>query len=351
MDLTDLDHALARFCLTEFEYSGGLSNHGPMVAEALHALGHAALIDAWLDLYFPRLRIREEGQPIPLQMREQAFGRSSAEDWASTFESLAAHSSWRALLRDWLPRLLPGFFAAAGHGPIRVGHAIRALEEAETPPRLQEFCLALGYWASRFLSLPGAPDVDSDRSRGPAEVLKTLEFIPLGRRGQGLLVDAAEILKGESGFASSLNRLDLWSSPLDIYLSEICATAAGLYLANPHARVAYAHAITAPAALRLFAPHLEEEEFRRGIFFALQTVSALHATHGSIRPAPLAEHESPAAWKSWDEMRYLAACSLEEHVIKLTEACWREDRIRPDPRFRLAAGDAIRNLGRSQRRG
>ena len=36
-----------------------------------------------------------------------------------------------------------------------------------------------------------------------------------------------------------------------------------------------------------------------------------------------------------------AAASLEEHVIKFAEACLREDEARPDPRWRLAAADAV----------
>ena len=48
--------------------------------------------------------------------------------------------------------------------------------------------------------------------------------------------------------------------------------------------------------------------------------------------------------ESWDEIRYRAATSIQEHAIKMAEACWREDRIAPDPVFRLAAADAAIKL-------
>ena len=44
--------------------------------------------------------------------------------------------------------------------------------------------------------------------------------------------------------------------------------------------------------------------------------------------------------KDWDEIRYHAACSLQEHAIKMVEACWREDQVEEAEVLRLAAADA-----------
>ena len=49
--------------------------------------------------------------------------------------------------------------------------------------------------------------------------------------------------------------------------------------------------------------------------------------------------------ESWDEMRYRAACSAQEHVIRLAEVCWREDQICSEDVFRWVAADAILELG------
>jgi len=55
-----------------------------------------------------------------------------------------------------------------------------------------------------------------------------------------------------------------------------------------------------------------------------------------------------AAENAPDEIRYRAACSLEEHAIKLAEACLREYALRPDPVLRRAAADAALEMGRSR---
>jgi hypothetical protein len=49
------------------------------------------------------------------------------------------------------------------------------------------------------------------------------------------------------------------------------------------------------------------------------------------------------------EIRYRAACSLDDHAVKLAEACLREDAAAPDPILRLAAADAALHLGGPQR--
>jgi len=80
----------------------------------------------------------------------------------------------------------------------------------------------------------------------------------------------------------------------------------------------------------------------------VQAVAALHVTHAlrSDDPVrPTAEIERLAG--STAEIRYRAACSAEEHAIKMAEACLREDSLRSDPVLRLAAADAAIAIGES----
>jgi hypothetical protein len=59
------------------------------------------------------------------------------------------------VLETWWLRLLPGV-AAATHGVIRVGHAVRALtEDGEDPDHLTELAHGLAYWAARWQPVPG----------------------------------------------------------------------------------------------------------------------------------------------------------------------------------------------------
>ncbi|HIF96815.1 MAG TPA: hypothetical protein EYQ54_07295 [Myxococcales bacterium] len=343
----ELDQALLRFQSSAPEYSGGLSNHGPMVAEALDCLGHEALISAWVDVYAPRLDDRVEGRPIPLPDQAAAMGVEAFADWRATFEVELAGAPWRGVLRGWLPILLPGYFAAGMHGPIRVSHAVRALEADENPIRLGELAAGLGYWASRFQRLPGEPGVEPRPGFGPLRVLEKVPITPAARRRKGFLVDAVSVLEDDENFARTIGGTDLeTASPGDL-IGEICARAAHLYIANPSARIAYIHMVTGTAALRLVSGYVDDQNLRRGVGYALQATAALHSTHCEPLGVQKISPDSEETALSWDELRYRAACSLEEHTIKLTEACWREDRIRPSEFFQLAAADAVKHLGAS----
>ena len=122
--MTDLDEVLERFQLGDLEYAGGLSNHGPMAAEALCALGHPALLTGWVDVYAPRIPARRPGRVLDEAEQGAALGRCERfDDWIATFDARVASEGWEAVLRAWLPRLAPGLFAGAGHAMLRArGH-------------------------------------------------------------------------------------------------------------------------------------------------------------------------------------------------------------------------------------
>jgi hypothetical protein len=50
-----LDEAYERLHVTGPEFEGYLSNHGPMVVEAMVRRGHGDLVGNWLDVYVRRL--------------------------------------------------------------------------------------------------------------------------------------------------------------------------------------------------------------------------------------------------------------------------------------------------------
>ena len=54
-DTDILDEGLHRLAGTGPEFSGGLSNHGPMAAEAMVRLGRSDAVGRWLDRYLRRL--------------------------------------------------------------------------------------------------------------------------------------------------------------------------------------------------------------------------------------------------------------------------------------------------------
>ena len=352
--MIDLDDALERLHHCGFEYGMGFANHGPMAAEALVELGHPALLVGWTDLYPPRLPEIERGRALAASELEAARGDiTRLPDWVVSFEERVEARPWRECLRAELPPLLPGLFAAAAHGMLRVAHAVRALERGETATRRRELAHGLAYWAARYEELPGEP---GSRARcGPDTAFEALPVVPLAERKGGLFTDAVASLGDLAGFCDAIEAFDPRAVAPEAWLTSLCRFAAGRYLENPGARIAYVHTLTAPSALRLLLPFLEEADARRALGYAFQTVVALHAVSAG---APEDPADSSGAWGKPPptrdeiervagdeaELRYRAACSLEEHAIKFTAACLVEDALAPDPVFRLAAADAALTL-------
>jgi hypothetical protein len=356
--LTELDEALERFQMCAMEYSGGLANHGPMAAEALLALRHPALIPGLVDIYAARLPDFEPGEPMRRDIALAALGEATREgDWVATFEAELAAEPWRDVVGRWLPSLIPGLFAAALHGLLRTAHAIRALERhaAEggkargTVLRLRELAFGLAYWASRFQTLPGQPGTSPEPGCGPAEVLDAIPAARSKSDGAMLFSDVVQVLDGDEAFAAALARLDLGALSASDFVSELCTKVAELYLAHPESRIAYAHALTGPHALRTLLPLLDDWLQPKALAAVLQSAAAMHACfqqEGATPPEPDEELQRVAADEA--EARYRAAISLEEHAIKLTAACLEENAIRPDPLLRMAAADASLRIGQSR---
>src|SRR4029450_5832403 len=80
---------------------------------------------------------------------------------------------------EWIGAALPGTIAAGTHWLIRTAHALRALEDAETPLRVEELGVALAYWAAYYRTLPGVP-----RLAGALDFSDALGQVPLFLRGQ-----------------------------------------------------------------------------------------------------------------------------------------------------------------------
>ena len=132
---TTLDDALDTISPYGIELKNGNSNHAPMVAEALCAMGRPEAVMPWLARYRDRMsprpaardRIRRDAWRMALGRRERFA------DWAAFFRDELEEVPWHDVLDHWVGGLASGFCAAATHGVIRVGHAVRGLSAGETP--------------------------------------------------------------------------------------------------------------------------------------------------------------------------------------------------------------------------
>ena len=356
--MSNFDEALERFQQIDLEYAGGLANHGPMGAEALESLGHQAKIPAFVDIYAPRLPPLSTGTALDVPGRLSARGEiARVGDWIATFDAelpkLGAETgAWAALLRRELPDLMPGLFAAAGHGLLRVAHAVRALERVDNAVRRRELALGLAHWSARYQSLPGEVEklaiLPPGESGGGGVPELVSDWPTLGEptARAGLFTKVVGRLDDWSAFEAAFGKLSLPAAgDVDEFLGSVCRAAAKVYVDHPGARIAYLHGLTIPSSIRSLVPFLEPEDQSRAAGYALQVLLALHSIFGDAESEPEADDEVIRVADDWDEMRYHAACSIEEHSIKMVEACWREDRLASDAIFRRAGADAALKIG------
>jgi hypothetical protein len=255
------------------------------------------------------------------------------------------HEAWPVVLDRWVARLALGISAAATHGVIRTGHAVRALDQATTAQRLIELTEGLAYWASTYQPL-SSNAVSHAATARPTEAIAQVPILPVERRRfTGTITSALAALDDFPDFADAINPADLEGNPHTV-LSEITAALTGVYLANARdvlTTIVFIHGVTSAAAVRSLAPHLSVATMGTTIRYLWQAGCGLYAAFGS-RPSP------PDVIANSGESRAalidLAVACGDEHAIKFTEACRREDQIAPRSEYRTAARHAISILTR-----
>ncbi len=325
------------------EFASGLSNHGPMGAEALCALGRPAAVEDWVFRYRKRLLERPPNvERIRPEQWQQALGDvPRVSDWEDFLETEMESMPWPALLERWVPRLSPGIMSAATHGFIRTAHAVRSLAAEDTPGRRAEVVAGLAYWAARYQVVPGVPGVVAVRL--PSDVIDQVPIMPshLRSRRPTSIFGAVAELDDFPPFAGAID-LAAPGDDLSAFISDLTATMAKRYLENAGpASIPYVHTVTAPSALRMIAPFLSPETARLAARYAWQACAAIHSRAHYPRPVTI-----PERLPSADEIVDRAVFSGDEHAIKFTEACLREHALEPNPVFLAAALDMSGRYGR-----
>ncbi|MFI8996824.1 questin oxidase family protein [Streptomyces sp. NPDC053542] len=325
-----------------------LVNHGPMASEVLATLGHGDQIGTWVEVYRAKPHHDRPAPFLPLDASDEGSWRSAlgdfdrAGDWEQLFFRELTEAPWREVLVRWWPRLISGLLAGITHGAIRTAHAVRSLSGTPQPSRAQltELARGLAYWAARYRTLPGEADF-----RGKAALAQAVAEIPREQLAEFLAPPKARVISRDRlnriseipGYTEALHAV----APKDpeLLLSEMTAEFAGLYLVHTEIYpIPLLHGVTLPAAVRIVLPHLPPE-------MRLPTVAAVWQLHvalllsftGGRRGEDTAretalETEVPP----FGELIARAVEHKDEHVIKFTEACLRENGLRPDPRYAAA---------------
>jgi Questin oxidase-like len=337
-----LDEALEILANYGIELKNGNSNHGPMVAEALCALGRPEAVMPWVARYRERMLPRPTpSDSIDHEDWRAALGdRRRFADWSAFFGEELHEMPWRRMLELWVERLAPGFCAAATHGVIRVGHAARSLAAEETPQRLAELADAFASWAATYQELPARGHAAAGTMTA-REAIARVAVVPPDRRNQvGNITAALAALDDMPEFAPPLGVIDI-RGDLASSVSEITEVFARVYLANARdirTTIAFIHTVTSPTALGNIAGQISERTARAALPYGWQSGCALFACFGGeTAMAGNVEHRE----EDEDELVDRAIGHGDEHVIKFTEACLRRNALAPSPAYFAAVEHAL----------
>lgn len=322
-DSSKFDEALASIAGSGCELRSGYTSHAPMVIEALRELGKLDRIPGWLDSNRINLLQRPPKTcVIDPESLDQALGVAERfSDWADFFTEQIATLGWQRAAALWTGKLEAGFAAAALHGVIRVGHAVRALTDRDRAERRRELADALASWACAYNRLPVALLVgESDRTL--REVITTLPLVPEAhRRNEGSIVDAVGQLPHAVGFSQAVAQAKLDADP-HAALTRIAIEFANVFVlevCSPLTAVVFTHAITGAAAaqhlLRIADAELSTQLVRR----SWQAGCALTSAYATGVPGQ-ADSAGQSAVLAPDELVEVAIASGDDHAIKLTEA-------------------------------
>ncbi len=130
---------------------------------------------------------------------------------------------------------------------------------------------------------------------------------------------------------------------LSRFISDLTGVAAAVYLANGSNLVAFVHAVTAPSALRILAPYVDDSSSRLIARYAWQACAAVYAWYSEAQPGPVDGFTAPSG--SRDDLIDRALQAGGAHSLKFTEACLREYDVKADPVYLVAAWDACERVG------
>jgi hypothetical protein len=220
-------------------------------------------------------------------------------------------AAWRVVLARWWPRLLPGIAAGATHGVIRVGHAVRALDEVESTPRISELAHALGYWAARWQPTPAIAPVGT---RSPADLVAV---VPRVARQEAGIRDRLAQLGQTAGWADQVATLaaPATDEAIPAAVESIVDAVVTMY---PHyaqrSPTMLVHAATAPNAVAMTLSALPRHLWRSTFDATWSVSAAVIASYATVKP-----HDMVPAPQTVEDVLEQALAHGGEHVIKFTD--------------------------------
>lgn len=320
------------------EFGEDLSNHAAMAMLAQRRLGGSeADLRRFLDAYL---------LTNPLRTLSASPGRITRETWRAHLGQRAMEGAYRAffraelarigearaLIRLYLPDLLPGIAASALHALMRLAYAVDSDDAAEVAE-------ALGYWCATFLPLGdgiGSAPITAE----PAEVLLRIAATPALRAmtfDDGLLWHAMRETAAMPDFAPVHDWLDIGPETLGRMARD------SLHVMAATMEFCALHAVTGTHWLRLLLPVLEPADQVRAIRYFWQAIASVYPKMEF--PLPLGAEEAARQRAlpvpSWEAIAAAAVASNDEHDISLVWTSRCEEQHWGDPLYRVIAARRV----------
>ncbi len=282
------DAALERLLHYGPEYGGGLASHGPMALDALASLGFEHLFAPFVDQYTDRL---------------EPAGNEATID-----------GDWRLALAARLPELVAVGGSQAGHGLLRVAHAVRAIERSDNPVRRRELAAAMNYWSS------GRPLVGPDQLTGPRSLSEVMAELPrLDEEPGGMLTRSLAHALRRPDVMALIASITPADDPAHRFDELALLAAEGMTVNRDISAFGLLHGVTVSTMARQLLPHLDEPaarvlEARVVAFVAAAVVGLDRSFTGTV------EMPAPADGSDVDELVGRLAHRFDDHDIKFSEA-------------------------------
>lgn len=333
-----LDAALRRISTFGPEYGPSLSSHVPMVLEAFDRLGRLDLSEAHLEAWIPRLRRLDPSTDPAL------VGYS---DTVEEVASIVARLGPKGALNALFERFAFGLHGAAFHGILRLGHAVRSLDRADSFERRDELVRALTYAIHRAappfpceVTHPSAHQ-DLDYEAG----MVTVDASPAAHeRRTGLITpDLVSRLANDGGrFAAAARRLALPREP-GLAIAALRRASLALFVrGNPHPSATFVllHGVTAVDAVAALVPWLSEGHGRalsRSMATALLALRIAYVPkvrdddgNANVNANATVNVNVKRGSSLRADLVSLAVESGDDHAIKLAAACVEGSHAVPD---------------------
>ena len=301
------------------EYDDGLADHLPMTLIALDYLGAStARLSDFKAHYAERLEPLIVSSPGSSALSiGDCIGRPEYFDACrNLFNEEVARNGQSAVLRRWLPALVPGITASAFHAAIRLAYGI----EAGAPGEVSS---GLAFWATTYRPL-GALGETADENL--LEIASRCSVDTLAYEFKsGRIVDRMAELSN-----MGLHNLAR-SQPRSISLEDIARFSLRTYSEDAHFTLL--HTVTACHAFRLCLPYLNDPE--QSLRYLWQAVLLAFLT---TKVQPDTGFKPSNCNFTWPQLQQEALNSDDEHVIKLTYSAWREHQFRGSATYLCAAG-------------